>query len=86
MIFDLFQYPFYRSKIDSGVLGAPIESILSETINMHPFCGNEKKKPIFHVDLIEFDHKTIPDFRFFQYLFMGLQMFLEYWGHLSEVF
>ena len=50
--------------------GAPIENILSKTTNMHPFCGNERKKPTFHVDLIEFDHKTIPDFRFFfQYLF-----------------
>ena len=45
--------------------GAPIENILSKTINMDPFCGNEEKKPTFHVDLIEFDHKTTPDFRFF---------------------
>ena len=49
--------------------GTPIENILSKTINMHPFCGNEEKKPTFHVDLIEVDHKTTPEFRFFQYLF-----------------
>ena len=44
--FDLFKYLSYRSKAASGVLGAPIESILSETINIHPFCGNEEKETL----------------------------------------
>ena len=67
--------------------GAPIERILSKTTNMHPFCGNEKKKPFFHVDLNEFDHKTIPDFRFFSTIsFIGPKMHLEYWGHQLKHF
>ena len=65
MIFDLFKHFSYRSKAASGVLGAPIESILSENINMQSFCGNEEMKSICHIDLIEFDHETIPDFRVF---------------------
>ena len=44
MTFDLFKYLSYRSKAAPGVLGAPIESILSETIKIHPFCGNEEKE------------------------------------------
>ena len=67
--------------------GTPIENILSKTINMHPFCGNEEKKPTFHVDLIEFDHKTIPDFRFFSNIsFIGPKMHLEYWGNQLKRF
>ena len=44
MMFDLFKHLSYRSNASSGVLGAPIESILSETINIHTFCGNEEKE------------------------------------------
>ena len=44
MIFDLFKYLSYRTNAASGVLGAPIESIRTETINIHPFCGNEEKE------------------------------------------
>ena len=51
MTFDLFKYLSYRSKAASGVLGAPIESILSETINIHPFRGNEEKETYLSIDL-----------------------------------
>ena len=76
-----FQYYFHRSKNASEVLGGPIESILSENINMHPLCGDEEKKPISHVDLIEFHNKTMPDFQFFSNISsIGPKMLLEYWG------
>ena len=51
------------------------------------FVETKKKIPYFHVDLIELDHKTIPDFWFyFNISFIGPKMLLEFWGHLLKVF
>ena len=51
------------------------------------FVETKKNIPNFHVDLIELDHKTIPDFRFyFNISFIGPKMLLEFWGHLLKVF
>ena len=54
---------------------------------MHPFSGNEEKKPISHCDLIAFDNKTIPDFQFFSNISsIGPKMLLEDWGDLLKAF
>ena len=45
------------------------------------FVQTKKKIPNFYIDLIEFDHKTIPDFWFFFNIsFLGPNMLLEYCG------
>ena len=66
LIFDFFfRYIFYRSKNVSGVLRAPNKTFWAKLPICILFVETKKKKPFFHVDLIEFDHKTIPEFRFF---------------------
>ena len=59
----LVQYCFW------SIRGCLLKVFIAKLLICILFVETKKKVPIFHVDLIEFNHKTIPDFWFFQYLF-----------------
>ena len=63
--FDFLLHPLFCSKIASGVLGAPTESISGKNNNMQLFRGNEDYE--IYISCC-FDHKTEPFFEFLLFL------------------
>ena len=53
---------FIGPKMLLEYLGAPIESILSKTTNMHRFSGNEEKETLFSRLFDCIDDKMVLDF------------------------